>query len=130
MKQEISTVLISLVCILLVAACGAQPSSQPPIATSSVGGEEAEATRVPADAPTDAATSLEANDGGTQTMVDALTAPELPATWTPQGDLQLYDSESLYDLVNGQADEYFAYAFEHAAVRTFENAAGDTLRAA
>jgi hypothetical protein len=128
MKLATVPKLIWLVFILLVAACAAQPSPQPLSATSSSGDDRAEATSAPVAGATDVVTVLEADDQATQRMVDALSATGLPAAWMPQGDLELYDVENLYDLVNGQADEYFAYAFEQAAVRTFENASGDTLR--
>jgi hypothetical protein len=43
-------------------------------------------------------------------------------------DLQTYDAENLYDLVNGQADAYFAYAFDQVAVAVYENDAQIQLR--
>jgi hypothetical protein len=128
MKHATGSNLLWLAFILLVAACAAQPSSQQQSATSSLGDEDAEATHASTSDPTGIAIDLGSGDGENQWMVDALSGTGLPATWIPQGGLQLYDSESLYDLVDGQADEYFAYAFEEAAVRTFENTAGDTLR--
>jgi hypothetical protein len=53
---------------------------------------------------------------------------DVPTGWTPTGALEVFDSESLYDLVNGQAEAYFAYGFEQAAVRNYQNAANATLR--
>jgi hypothetical protein len=51
-----------------------------------------------------------------------------PAGWTPAGEVAVYDRETLYDLVDGQADAFFAYGFEAAAVRTYEKSGGETLR--
>lgn len=39
--------------------------------------------------------------------------------WTREGDLEIYDSDTLYDLVNGQADAFFAYNFEEIAVQSY-----------
>jgi hypothetical protein len=39
----------------------------------------------------------------------------------------VYDRENLYDLVDGQADAFFAYGFEQVAVRRYENADGTLL---
>jgi hypothetical protein len=47
--------------------------------------------------------------------------------WTPVGDAETFDSENLYDLVNGQAESFFAYGFEQVAVRHYENAEGTNL---
>jgi len=47
--------------------------------------------------------------------------------WTPVGDAETFDSENLYDLVNGQAESFFAYGFEQVAVRHYENAEGTRL---
>jgi hypothetical protein len=53
--------------------------------------------------------------------------PEEIAGWTPTEDIRLFNSENLFDLVNGQADAFFVYGFEQVAVRTYTNAAGDRL---
>jgi hypothetical protein len=50
------------------------------------------------------------------------------AGWTADGVVALFDSENLYDLVDGQADAYFVYEFERAAVQNYRNAEGATLR--
>jgi len=47
--------------------------------------------------------------------------------WTPAEEPRHYNSENLFDLVNGQADAFFVYGFEQVAVRTYTNAAGDRL---
>lgn len=48
--------------------------------------------------------------------------------WSKSGDLELYSSETLFDLVDGQADAFFAYGFEQVAVQNYQATAGDTLR--
>ena len=48
--------------------------------------------------------------------------------WEPVGDVQAYQRSNLYDLVNGQADSFFAYGFEQVHVQTYENGAGGQLR--
>jgi hypothetical protein len=127
MKVRFRTLLAWLALIMLVAACAAQPSPQQSSATPD-SGNDVEPTAAHAVEPTSIMEGLETADVATQRMVDALSANRLPTTWAPQGAPELYGAEELYDLVNGQADAYFVYAFEKAAVRTFENASGDTLR--
>jgi hypothetical protein len=47
--------------------------------------------------------------------------------WTPSGEVELYDRENIYDLVDGQAESFFAYGFELVAVQDYENDAGAVL---
>jgi hypothetical protein len=47
--------------------------------------------------------------------------------WTPSGEVELYDGENIYDLVDGQAESYFAYGFELVAVQDYEDDAGAVL---
>ena len=47
--------------------------------------------------------------------------------WTPSGEVELYDRENIYDLVDGQAESFFAYGFERVAVQDYEDAAGAAL---
>jgi hypothetical protein len=42
--------------------------------------------------------------------------------WTLTGEVELFDSENIYGLVNGQADAFFAYGFEQVAVQSYEKA--------
>jgi hypothetical protein len=42
--------------------------------------------------------------------------------WAPAGELEVYDSETIFNLVNGQADFFFVYGFEQVAVRQYQNA--------
>ena len=45
----------------------------------------------------------------------------LPEGWTVVDDPVVFDSENLYDLVNGQAESFFAYGFEQVTVQDYEN---------
>jgi len=47
--------------------------------------------------------------------------------WTPAGEMEVFDPENIYDLVDGQAEAFFAYGFEQVAVRRYENAEGAAL---
>lgn len=41
--------------------------------------------------------------------------------WTIDSELEAYDSETIFALVNGQADFFFAYGFEQVAVQRYKN---------
>lgn len=47
--------------------------------------------------------------------------------WTPSGEVEVFGRENIYDLVNGQAESFFAYGFEQVAVRRYENVGGTML---
>jgi hypothetical protein len=47
--------------------------------------------------------------------------------WTPEGDPRVFDEETLFDLVNGQAEFFFAYQFERAATQRYTSAGEVTL---
>ncbi|MDY7080192.1 MAG: DUF6599 family protein [Chloroflexota bacterium] len=42
--------------------------------------------------------------------------------WRPAGEVEVFDHENIYDLVNGQAEAFFAYGFEQVAVQRYKNA--------
>jgi len=48
-------------------------------------------------------------------------------SWVPSGDVEIFNCENIFDLVDGQADAFFAYGFEQVAVRRYENAEGAVL---
>jgi hypothetical protein len=48
--------------------------------------------------------------------------------WQPADEVQTYNSETIFNLVDGQADAFFAYGFEQVAVRSYHNASGTELR--
>jgi hypothetical protein len=54
------------------------------------------------------------------------TADAVPG-WAPAGTVRTYDVETIYALVDGQADAFFAYGFEQVAVQDYENAEGVVL---
>jgi hypothetical protein len=42
--------------------------------------------------------------------------------WTLDGDLEVFDSETIFGLVDGQADFFFVYGFEQVAAQSYKNA--------
>ena len=48
--------------------------------------------------------------------------------WTPAGEVELFDRQNLYDLVDGQAETFFAYGFQQVAVQHYKNVEGKELR--
>jgi hypothetical protein len=71
---------------------------------------------------------LAAGCGNSESWQDSFPDGDAVPGWAPVGEEQAYDSSSLYDLVDGQADAFFVYGFETAYVRTYENAEGEQLR--
>lgn len=67
---------------------------------------------------------------GQDSVSGSLPEPETPSGWQPVGEAQRFERDTLYDLVNGQADSFFAYGFEQVIVRDYENDDGVGLRAA
>jgi hypothetical protein len=55
-------------------------------------------------------------------LTDAFPGAGSVAGWTPDGGLEVYDSETIFHLVNGQADFFFVYGFEQVAVRRYKDA--------
>lgn len=49
---------------------------------------------------------------------------ELPNGWHQVGEIRTFGSETIFQLVDGQAEAYFAYNFEEVSVQTYENVAG------
>lgn len=47
--------------------------------------------------------------------------------WTPTGEMRTFDSENLFDLVNGQAESFFVLGFEQVQVQDYENDGGIRL---
>ncbi|MCL7454845.1 MAG: hypothetical protein M8467_17550 [Anaerolineae bacterium] len=65
--------------------------------------------------------------GAPAAPVDALPGDgDLPG-WTLVGEAQDYNSDNLFDLVNGQAEAYFAYGFERVATQRYEHGEGIEL---
>jgi hypothetical protein len=60
-----------------------------------------------------------------QYLPDTESLPE----WQPAGDVETFDTENLYDLVDGQAEAYFAYGFSDVAVQSYRHSDGAVLDA-
>ncbi len=61
---------------------------------------------------------------GPDALVGALPDADVLPGWQTAGSAEVFDYENLYDLVNGQADAFFAYGFERVVVQNYENAEG------
>jgi hypothetical protein len=59
---------------------------------------------------------------GEGALLDSFPAAGDAPGWTPESDVRTFDEETLFDLVNGQADAFFAYGFERVAVRRYVSA--------
>jgi hypothetical protein len=55
-------------------------------------------------------------------LTDAFPGAGAIAGWVPMGELEVYDSETIYNLVDGQADFFLVYGFEQVAVWQYQNA--------
>jgi len=55
----------------------------------------------------------------TTALSDVFPAADRIPGWTRDGDTEMYTSDTLYDLVNGQADAFYAYNFEQVAVQSY-----------
>jgi hypothetical protein len=60
-------------------------------------------------------------------LARAFPGADIVQGWTPDGEVETYDSETIFNLVDGQADFFFVYGFEQVAVRRYENADGVVL---
>ena len=65
--------------------------------------------------------------GETGSPADVFPGEDTVPDWMPAGDVETFDRENLYDLVDGQAESFFAYGFEQVAVRSYENTGGTVL---
>jgi len=68
---------------------------------------------------------------GCQSQSPSLTSvfPSVDAVpgWTPAGAAVTFNRDTIFDLVDGQADAFFVYGFEQVAVRKYQNAQGANL---
>ena len=62
------------------------------------------------------------------TLTNALPGPDVVSGWAPEGDVQAFSVDTLFDLVNGQAESYFAYGFESAAESRYRGPQSAVLR--
>ena len=65
--------------------------------------------------------------GPSAAPTDASPGADSVPGWTLSSDPRIFDGATIYDLVNGQADAYFAYGFEQVEVRSYESMEGVTL---
>jgi len=74
---------------------------------------------------------LLASCGGSEpaSLADSLPDMEGSSDLKALGEVETFDSETIFRLVNGQAEAFFAYGFEQAAVRRYESAGGTKLDA-
>jgi hypothetical protein len=54
-------------------------------------------------------------------LTGAFPGADAVAGWTPDGEIETYDGETIFDLVDGQADFFFVYGFERVAVQRYRN---------
>ncbi len=60
-------------------------------------------------------------------MISAFPSADAVQGWTPNGEVETFDSETIFALVDGQADFFFVYGFEQVAVRRYVNRDGTVL---
>jgi len=59
-------------------------------------------------------------------LADVFPGADAFPDWTP-AEVEVFDRENIFNLVDGQAEAFFAYGFEQVAVRSYENAEGAVL---
>lgn len=60
-------------------------------------------------------------------LTNAMPAGNAVAGWTPTDPAQAYTHDNLYNLVDGQADSFFAYNFQQVVVGRYQNAGGGLI---
>jgi hypothetical protein len=61
------------------------------------------------------------------TLTDAFPGADVVRGWIPGDSVETYDRETIFNLVDGQADFFFVYGFERVAVQRYENDDGIVL---
>lgn len=59
---------------------------------------------------------------------DVFPAAGVVPGWAPAGDVETYDRETIFHLVDGQADSFFAYGFEQVMVQGYQDGQGTAVR--
>jgi len=59
---------------------------------------------------------------------DFLPSVDDSSDWVSSGEARVFDRETIFSLVNGQAEAFFAYGFEQVAVQDYENVEGMAVR--
>lgn len=65
--------------------------------------------------------------GKPASLADVFPGADVFPDWTPTGEVEVFDRENIFDLVNGQAEFFFAYGFEQVAVQSYENTEQEVL---
>jgi hypothetical protein len=68
------------------------------------------------------------DDGQRMALIEVLPGMDEIPDWSPDDEARTFDAENLYDLVDGQAESFFAYAFEEVVVRSYTDGTGAVLR--
>src|SRR5512140_2717855 len=79
-----------------------------------------------------AAAALSACGGGKVEVskpIDLARAFPVVSGWTVSEAMQTYDHDHLFNLVDGQADSFFAYGFEQVSTQRYQNGEGVRLNA-
>jgi hypothetical protein len=71
---------------------------------------------------------LTACGGGSSALPDAFPNADALADWATLEKAAHFDGDNLYDLVDGQADAYFAYGFQRVGVQSYSNSDGAVVR--
>jgi hypothetical protein len=61
------------------------------------------------------------------TLAEAFPAADIVPGWTRGDEVETFDSETIFSLVDGQADFFFVYGFEQVAVQRYTNSDGIVL---
>ena len=61
-------------------------------------------------------------------LVGAFPSADAFADWATAEEVTYFDDDNLYDLVDGQADAYFAYGFERVGVQSYANGDSTVVR--
>jgi hypothetical protein len=65
--------------------------------------------------------------GKSPSLTDVFAGGDAFPGWTLAGEVEVYDRENLYELVDGQADALFAYGFEQVVVQRYGSSEGAEL---
>ncbi|MGE5141131.1 MAG: DUF6599 family protein [Rudaea sp.] len=77
--------------------------------------------------PQPSATPMPIRPTGPGLLQDVFKGTDRIAGWTSSGEARFYNPENLFDLVDGQADAFFAYEMQQVAVRRYENPDGKRM---
>ncbi len=60
-------------------------------------------------------------------ILQALPGADAVTGWRTPGDPQVFDKDTIFQLMDGQAEFFFRYGFEQVAVRSYQNTEGNNL---